>query len=60
MHEMLAAQRGKKELKEKCIDEEFTAANTHASEIQEFRSLRRAFPRVIAIANHVILLLLLF
>ena len=46
MHEMLATQRGKKELREKRTDEEFATANTPTSEIQEFRSLRRAFPRV--------------
>ena len=46
MHETLATQRGKKELKEKRIDEEFIIAGTPVSEIQEFWSLRGAFPRV--------------
>ena len=46
MHELLDTQRGKKELKEKRTDEEFTTANTPVSEIHEFRTLRRAFPRV--------------
>ena len=46
MHEMLASQRGKKELKEKRTEEEFITANTPVSERHKFRSLRRAFPRV--------------
>ena len=45
MQEAFAIQRGKKELKERRTDEEFTNLGTPASEIQEFRSLRRAFPR---------------
>ena len=45
MHETLSTQRGKKELSEKRTDEEFTAMGTPASKIQEFRTLRHAFPR---------------
>ena len=45
MHEALSVQRGKRELKETRTDEEFTAVGTPTTEIQEFRSLRRAFPR---------------
>ena len=45
MQEALLLQRGKKELKEKRTDEEFSATGTRINEIQEFHSLRRAFPR---------------
>ena len=45
MHEALATQRGKKELKEKRTDEEFAIIGTPTNEIQEFRALRSAFPR---------------
>jgi hypothetical protein len=45
MHEALAIQLGKKLLVEKRTDAEFTDMGTPASEVREFRSLRRAFPR---------------
>ena len=45
MHEALLIQRGKSILKELRTDEEFLALGTPPSEIQEFRSLRHAFPR---------------
>ena len=45
MHETLAILRGKKELKETRTDEEFANISTPNNEIQEFRSVRRAFPR---------------
>ena len=45
MHEALSIQQGKKELSEKRTDEEFNIIGTPDSEIHEFRSLRRAFPR---------------
>ena len=45
MQEALAIQRGKQELKERRTDEEFTKLGTPASEVHEFRSIRRAFPR---------------
>ena len=45
MHEALSTQRGKKVLVEKRTDAEFIATNTPGTEIQEFRTLRRAFPR---------------
>ena len=45
MQEAFALQRGKSELKERRTDEEFHAAGIPNSEIQEFRSIRRAFPR---------------
>ena len=45
MQEALSTQRGKRELKEIRTNEEFIATSTPATEIQEFRSLRRVFPR---------------
>ena len=45
MHETLAILRGKKELKETRTDEEFANIGMPTNEIQEFRSLRRAFSR---------------
>ena len=45
MHEALAILRGRNELKEKHTDEEFANIGTPTNEIEEFRSLRRAFPR---------------
>ena len=45
MHKALSIQQGKKELSEKRMDAEFNAIGTPTSEIQEFRSIRRAFPR---------------
>ena len=46
MHETLATQRGKKELKEMCTNEDFQATGTPGSEVDEFHTLKRAFPRV--------------
>ena len=45
MQEALSIQRGKKELKERRTDEDFHATGTPTTEIQEFRTIRRAFPR---------------
>ena len=45
MQEAIFIQRGKRELKESRTDEEFLAIGTPATEVQEFRSIRRAFPR---------------
>ena len=45
MQEALLTQRGKSALKESRTDEEFLAIGTPLTEIQEFRSLRHAFPR---------------
>ena len=45
MHETLLIQRGKSILKEARTDEDFLAVGTPPSEVQDFRSLRRAFPR---------------
>ena len=46
LHEVLAIQRGKKELTEKRTNEEYANISTPTTEIQEFRSLRRAFPKI--------------
>ena len=45
MHETLLIQRGKSILKEARTDEDFLAVGTPPSEVQDFRSLRRVFPR---------------
>lgn len=45
MHEALSLQLGKKLLVDKHTDAEFTDMGTPASEVHEFQSLRRAFPR---------------
>ena len=45
MQEALLIQKGKKELTETRTDEEFSVIGTPMNEVQEFRSLRRAFPR---------------
>ena len=45
MHEALSTHRGKKELMEKRTDEEFATTGTPTTEIHEFRTIRRAFPR---------------
>ena len=45
MQETLLTQHGKNVLKEARSDEEFLAIGTPPTEIQEFRSLRHAFPR---------------
>jgi hypothetical protein len=45
MQEELSIQLGKKVLVERRTDEEFTNMGTPVSEVREFRSLRRAFPR---------------
>ena len=45
MQEALLTQKGKKELHENRTDEEFKATGTPTTEIYEFRTLRRAFPR---------------
>ena len=45
MHEALLTQRGKNVLTETRTDDEFHAIGTPPMEVQEFRSLRHAFPR---------------
>ena len=45
MHEASSMQLGKNVLVEKRTDAEFTSVGTPISEVREFRSLRRAFPR---------------
>ena len=45
MQETLSIQRGKKELQERRTDEEFHSNGTPPTEVQEFRAIRRAFPR---------------
>ena len=45
MHEALLIQRGKHTLMESRTDEEFIALGTPPTEVHEFRSIRRAFPR---------------
>jgi hypothetical protein len=45
MHEALLIQRGKSILTESRTDEDFLTIGTPPSEIEEFRSLRHAFPR---------------
>ena len=45
VHELLSMQRGKKIMKEVRTDEEFKVTGTPITEVHEFRTLRRAFPR---------------
>ena len=45
MQEAFLTQRGKKELKEHRTDADFLAIGTPDTEVEEFRSIRRAFPR---------------
>ena len=46
IHEAIATQRGTKLIEEKRTDEDFLTIGTPDSEVEEFRTLRRAFPRV--------------